>query len=411
MSQPTIDPQPAGRRPDEGGRRAKRWILPVLGALAAVALIVGFVVWIGGGDEEITSSTPPSSVADTTTTVAPTTEPTSTVETTTTAPTTTTEPPATTVPVFALPQPGQVSWVVPVQSWPDVDALTMSIVSNDGQVSAYDGEAGGLRCVAIVGPGAAYSGSCGPAGEAYRFVADRGVTPWLVEVGATTGDVELAAQASTWALPTNGCSEPTAVVLGAVAPGPLPVRSLVCAGTEAFVGVGTLLFGDTVAPDGGGVLVGSGDEGWDVIGGFGTSIGCGGWPDGVDRCASFGVESELFEALLPLPPGDALAPSAGVIGVRDETPTVQGWIAGETDPAAIEGILRAQLDDPDAEVAATVRWAIGPGAGLDLLVVEVPQFDDSVQSESWAVWFRDGAVTKAFAWTACARGVTDGLCV
>jgi hypothetical protein len=380
-------------------------------------LIVGFVVWIGNRDDEVTSPTVPSSSTsvEPSTTPAPTTEvTTTTVEATTTtaeATTTTEATPTTTIPVFALPEPGQSKWIVPISSVPSVETLTMDIVSNDGEVSIYDGQADDLRCVAVIGPGERYTGWCGPAGEAARFVADRGAAPLLVEIGPDRLDVELLEQASTWTVPTNACTTPMSVILSAVAPGPLPVTGVACAGEEAFVGIGTLLFGEARAPDGGGILVGEGDEGWDVIGGFGTSIDCDGWPDGVDRCTLFGVESELFEALLPVPPADAIAPSEGVIRVEDATDTVRGWIGDETDPTAIESILLGELDDPDAEVPASVTWALGPGADLDLLVVEVPQFDDSIQSESWAIWFRDGGVVRATSWLACARGLAGDFCV
>jgi hypothetical protein len=334
----------------------------------------------------------------------PVTEPTSPV----TEPTTpVTEPPL----VFELPEPGQPTWTVPLEVGSATDRLTMNIVSNTGDIAVYDGAEGDIRCVGVVGPGSAYTGWCDLFGSDARFVADRGVASLLVEAGVAVGDVTVVEQAPTWSLPSNGCSAPVSVLLAPVQPGPRPVMGLVCAEGEAFVGIGSVFFGEVISPDGGGILIGDGTEGWDTIGGFGTSIDCGGWPDGVDRCALFGVESELFEALLPIPPGDATSPSEGVIEVVDRTDEVRGWLAGVTDPAGIEATLRDQLDDPEAEVPARIAWAIGPGAQLDLLIVEVPQFDDAFRSESWAVWVAGGTVVRATSWLECARGVSGGLCV
>lgn len=323
-----------------------------------------------------------------------------------------TEPPTTTEPplVFQLPEAGQPSWTVPLEVG-SLDRITLDIVSNTGAIAVYDGAEGDIRCVAVVGPGPIYTGWCDSFGSNARFVADRGVTPLLVEVGFAVGDVTVVEQESTWALPWNGCSAPVSVLLAPVQPGPRPVMGIACAGDEAYVGIGSVFFGDLISPDGGGIVIGDGTEGWDTIGGFGTSIDCAGWPDGVDRCALFGIESEMFEALVPFPPDGSVTSAAGVVELTDRTAEARGWLTGVTDQATIEATLRDRLDDPEAEVPATIAWAVGPGTDLDLVVVTVPAFDDAIRSETWALWLANGSVVRATSWLDCDRGVSGGLCV
>jgi hypothetical protein len=295
--------------------------------------------------------------------------------------------------------------------------MTLGLAASDGDIRVYDGVVDAMRCVGVVGPGDAVTTWCGEADAATGFVADRGLEPVVIELGADVGSASIHPQAAGWTIASNGCSAPMATILAAVAPGARAVTGVICRGNEAFVGIGTTFIGPDLAPDGGGALVGAGDEGWIDISGMGTSIGCGGWPDGVDRCALFEVEFELFEALLPLPPVDVLGePSVDVTAITDRTAEVESWIGDTIDPPAIEAIVTEQLVDPDAEVPATTRRADQLGSGRrQLLIVEIPQLDDSVRTETWAVWIgsvEENAGVTAFSWSTCARGVTgDGLCV
>jgi hypothetical protein len=294
----------------------------------------------------------------------------------------------------------------------------MDLATMLGDVRAYDGVVGQERCIGVVGAGDEYSGWCGygPDDLEGSFVIVRGITPWLVEFGPDIGEIELHQLDPQWRLPSNGCSEPVVSIIAGANLGPLTVSDLVCAGPDAFIGIGPLLFGEQRAPDGGGVLVVNGDEGWGAID-FGTSIDCAGWADGVDRCASFGVVSELFEALLPIPPIDLLTTATDIVGVRDETATARAWVDAETEPPEIEGLIFDLVVDPEAEVPATVRSAtgVGFGDGFNLLVIDVPAMDDSILSTSWAAWIRPGSATplsKVFAWETCARGLAEpGLCI
>lgn len=423
MNPPNI-PEPGSTPPP--AQQNRTWVLAAVGGLAALVLIIGLAVWAGGGDDSSapSSTAPESTVGDTSTTSSSTstsTTTTSTTSTSTTTTTTSTVPPTTTQPAFALPATDDTAWTVDIFHVPDAAPLTMNLAAIEGDLRAYDGQVGQWRCIGVVGLGDEYSGWCGPPDDPGRFVILRGIDPWSVEVGASVGDVRLFRHEPGWRLPSNGCAESTTVIIAAADLGPLPVTGVVCAGNEAFVGIGTLLFGDQRAPDGGGLLVANGDEGWDIVGGPGTSIDCAGWPDGVDRCALFGVESELFEALLPIPPNELHTMATDIVDVRDETATAMTWIDGETDPAAIEAIILDQLVDPGAEVPATVLRADDVGFGdpaVDALIVEVPEMDDSIASTTWAVWIsvRRGETTasdvRMFVWSTCARGLagTD-LCV
>ena len=101
-----------------------------------------------------------------------------------------------------------------------------------------------------------------------------------------------------------------------------------------------------------------------------------------------------------------------LIGMTDRTADVRSWVAAETDSAAIENLIFAELNEPGAELPATERRAIGLGyaADLDLMLVEVPALDDSILSTTWAVWIKTGqpaTVVKAYAWQTCARGMAD----
>lgn len=420
----SVGPAGGGGMPPQGDGTPGRALMAFVG-LAVAILIVGLVVWIssGGADDAVPSAsiTPqPATSAPVVTTAAPT-VPTTAPPTPAPTPAPSTAPPTTTPPtparpVFVLPEPGADAWTVPSDYDPVAPEMTLRLAATSGDLRVFDGVVDQLRCVGVVGPGDAVTTWCGPENVATRFIADRGAEPIVVELGAATGSATIAVQSPGWTLGSNGCSDPMATMLAGVNPGALAVTDVICRGDEAFLGVGASLFGPGVAPDGGGILAATGTEGWDVVD-FGTSIDCSGQADGVDRCALFGVESELFEALLPLPPADVLGTtSVDIVGVSDRTADVEAWIGGVTDPAEIEAIVTGRLVDPEAEAPAVTRRADTLQFGrLQLLVVEIPQLDDSIATETWAIWIgsiEETSGVTAFSWSTCARGVTgDGLCV
>ena len=424
--------------PPSSDRNARAWWFAALG-VGVVALIVGLIFWLGGDDGDESSSTTETPTTQSTPTTAPTTgttdssvtsttsvPPSSTsgtstvVVTTTTVATSTTTEPATTVPT----EPGGLVWAAASQYVPDGEVL-MTRVDQIGGLSAYDGEFGDgeskLRCIAVVTDADGdWQEWCGGAGQATRFVAMHDDVPWLVEVGRLPGEVALLEQPADWTLPSNGCTAPiadlaTTALTFESASSPAVVTSIICVPGEAFVGISTVWL-QPGPVDGGGVLIVEDGDGWFSYG-SGTSYGCDDLGDDVDRCDTYDVEYELFDALLPIPSPDTIGATDAVPGVTDRTAEVRGWVGDTTDPAVIDSLVVARLFDPTAEAPAIVRRAdrLGYG-GVNLLVVQIPQLDDSVATETWAVWIgaleETAGVTDAWSWVTCARGVTaDGLCV
>lgn len=390
--------------------------------IAIGVLVAGIVVFVasGGADDEFSSASIAPFLTGDAAVVASTTVPPTVVITT--PPTTEPLVPATTAPsttpttdptTLLLPEPGAETWTVTSDFIPD---MTLRLAATEGDIRVFDGVADGRRCVGVVGPGDAVTTWCGQVNVATSFLADRRPEPVVIDLGADTGSVTIEPQVAGWTLGSNGCSAPMATILDGVDPGALPVTGIICRRNEAFIGIGSALFGPGIAPDGGGILATSRDGGWTVLD-FGTAIDCAGQPAGVERCALFGVEADLFEAVLPLPPVPVLGESSGdIVGVTDKTAEVEAWIGGTTDPSEIEAAVVGQLVDPAAEVPATTRTAGALQSGrYRLVVVEIPQLDDSVATETWAVWIGTTEQTRgvtAFSWATCARGVTDdGLCV
>lgn len=270
--------------PPEPVRRQPRALMAFVG-LAVVVLVAGLAVWVssGGADDEVTSaSVPPSPTVGTTVpgsvatpstaaaTAPPTTAPPTTPSTmpASTAPPTT-APPTTAPPAFTLPEPGAETWTVPSDYAPVAPEMTLDLATTSGEVRVYDGVVDQLRCVGVVGPGDAVTTWCGPPNLATSFVADRGLEPVVVELGAAAGSATVQVPQVGWTLGSNGCSDPLATILGGVDPGALPVTGVIRRGDEAFLGIGASFFGPGIAPDGGGILAARRDEGWVVLD-FGT---------------------------------------------------------------------------------------------------------------------------------------------
>jgi hypothetical protein len=409
-------------------------MLAVFGGIAALVLLIGVIVWVSSGDEQVaTSSTVPASAPVPTTigAEATTTPPTTVAETTvpeTTVPETTvpeTTVPETTVPETTVPEttvpagPSGDTWRITSPLFPD-DPFTLRRVAEVERLAAYDGmirvTPTGIRCVAIVVDGDdAWHEWCGEPDRAVNFLTLDGIDPWIVEVGSAIGDIALTRQQPTWTLPMNGCTEPITTLISAALASPAVTTGVVCVPGEAFLSNSAVLLQPGPA-DGGGALVAGGDEGWDVLD-YGTSIGCDVDFGGVDRCVLYGVVFDLFEAVLPIPPIEALTTATDIVEMSEQTVAVRSWVGSEADPATIETIIFDELNDPEAEVPATTRRAVGVGdmANLDLLLIEVPALDDSILSTTWAVWIDTdppATVAKAFAWQTCARGMAGpGICI
>jgi hypothetical protein len=421
MSQPNADesdvtaPQPWWKSP---------WGPPAIAGAVVLVLLIGLLAWLASrNDETITSAT-----TETTTPTAPTTAvattPTTSAQTSTTVaatapPTTvpTTTPPATTAPPPPTTPTGPTGpvWTITSPYFPD-DPFTLTQVAEVDDISAYDGTIAvaptAIRCVAIVATGVeSWSESCFELGAANNFVVLDGIDPVLVEVGLAPGDVTLVRQEPTWMLRTNGCTSPMSTLMAATPGGGSigsPVTTgIVCVPDEAFVTIGSVFLQPGPA-DGGGALLTNGDEGWDSLG-SGTSFGCADLSDGVDRCALYGVDDELFDAVLPIPPSGASTASTDFVAMTDETATATGWLgADELSPDAVDTVILGEVTDPDAEVGPTITRFPGLGGRLNLLVVDVPAMDDSILSTTWAAWISNdtpSAVVRMYSWQTCARGI------
>ena len=315
------------------------------------------------------------------------------------------------MPAFALPDPGAATWEVNGIAGP----MTMTKVANDAGIAVYDGTTDIARCLAVVDSDGTWAGACADPGTAGTLATLRGITPWLIEYGSDVGQVTATAMPPTWTLASNGCSTPVANMLGAASIDPAMMGEAVCADGHAFVGLPNVLFGEGGPPDGAGMLMANGDEGWNVID-FGTGIDCPVLENGSDSCLTFGVDADLFEALLPLAPAD-FQPSGDLAGITDVTDVARGWVGATTDLDTIEGIVLAQATEADAPIPPVVARS-GPlgGGGLTLVVTtEQPQFDDSVLTVTWALWIDTSGtgptVVRATNWVTCARGVSDNLCI
>ncbi len=288
------------------------------------------------------------------------------------------------------------------------DLVAFDGVSDDGSF-AY-------RCVAVFRSGdASWREWCTEPGVAGSFVIVDGIDPWLVEVGAEPGDVTLTRQPFDWAVASSGCDQPIVSIATAAALGPASVAGLWCAGTEALLTYSSVFLQPGPA-DGGLALLSNGAEGWNLVN-AGTSLDCGGYPDGIDRCALFGAEGELFGAV-PMPSAAFSATHVDAVQVEDVTEALAPAASGAADVDAIVAAITTALTPEEPEATPVVTLRRSAGWGLDALLVEVPALDDSVRADVYHVWIdpgRDGQparVVRAFQWSQCARGLGGpGLCL
>jgi hypothetical protein len=370
----------------------------------------------------------PTTTAAVATTVVPETQPTTAPATTT--PVTTTEVTSTATPTTAptseTTEPSATAAPSNVALSGDALEIPSTLMANPfmlervgvfGGLVVYDGESVdgdfALRCIAVGHDGeTTWSEWCALPGDSSSFVVVEGINPWVVDVGAEPLDVTMTQMPSEWAVTSSGCVDPLVILIDAAEIAPAVATSIACAGGEAFITYGSV-FMQPGPPDGGGLLLTPGDEGWNTDGG-GTSIPCGDFPDGVDRCAQFGVDDELFEATSPIPSPDQLAAQQDYVAVREVTDEASEMAADATDLDAIVDAIVAGLTPAEAEAdPAVARHDAVYFNRYSLLVVDVPQLDDSTASVTWAVWITTetpdvpSAVHRAYAWNNCALGVAD----
>jgi hypothetical protein len=375
-------------------------------------------------ERELPAPAPPESSLVTTSVP---TEPSTSVPTSSSVLVTSTVVPATTQPASTQPATTQAGDGFADVAWgADVVEVASPFTSNPfefrragtyGDLLVYDGETSEgsfqIRCVVVASASrGAWSESCLEPGVRASAVYVAGADPWIVEVGAESGDVVVTQQPSDWAITSSGCAEPIVTLLAAAAIEPAMATGLACAANEAFVTFASVLL-QPGPVDGGGLLLINGDEGWNSEGG-GTSFDCAPGADGIDRCALFEVESELSEAVTALPGPELLPPQADVVNVRTVTLDVAAMAAGAADLDAITNAVMASLTPPEPELAPTMVRHDHVGFGdASLLIVEVPLADDSVRSTTYSIWISSQpAIHRAYAWNNCGRGLASpGLCV
>jgi hypothetical protein len=286
-----------------------------------------------------------------------------------------------------------------------------------GGLVVYDGESVdgdfALRCIAVGHEGDTFwSEWCALPGDSSSFVVVEGINPWVVDVGVEPLDVTMTQMPTDWAVTSSGCVDPIVTLIETADVDAAVATAIACAGGEAVLSFSGVYM-QPGSGDGTTVLLAKGDEGWNRID-YGTSLACSGYDDGVDRCALFGVQEELFEALSPVPSPAHLPAQQNYVDVREVTGDVQAMVADAADIDAMTEAIVTALTPIDTESAPAVTRNDGVYFNqYTLLVVDVPTSDDSVASITWAVWITTetpevpSSIHRAYAWDNCARGLAD----
>ncbi len=239
-----------------------------------------------------------------------------------------------------------------------------------------------------------------------------GINPWVVDVGVEHLDVTMTQMPSDWTVTSSGCVDPLVSLIEAADVDYAVATAIACAGDEAVMSFSGVYM-QPGSGDGTIVLLTKGDEGWNRLD-YGTSLSCSGYDDGVDRCAMFGVDEELFEALSPIPSPAHLPAQQNYIAVREVTSEVTALAADAPDVEAITEAIVTGLTPTDTESAPVATRTDGVAFNqYSLLVVDVPTADDSIASTTYAVWITTeipevpSTVHRAYAWDNCTRGLAD----
>ena len=401
-------------------RPVLRRVAPALVALAATAAVLA-----GCGDDDTspTSSAVPTTVVTSEPSPQSTTPATSDVAAPTAAPTSaptdaSSVPPSTVVP----PLVALSGETLQAPSTSMTNPFMLERVGVFGGLVVYDGESVdgdfALRCVAVGREGkTSWSEWCALPGDSSSFVVVEDINPWVVDVGIEPLDVTMTQMPSDWAVTSSGCVDPLVTLIDAADADYAVATAIACAGNEAVLSFSGVYM-QPGSGDGTTVLLAKGDEGWNRLD-YGTSLACSGYDDGVDRCALFGVDEELSEALSPIPSPAHLPAQQNYVAVRETTDDVTAMAAGAPDIEAITEAIVTALTPSDTESAPAVTRHDGVYFNqYSLLVVDVPTADDSVASTTWAVWITTetpevpSTVHRAYAWDNCTRGLAGSeLCL
>ena len=300
-------------------RLVLRRVAPALVVLATAAMLAAC-----GDDDDDTS---PTSTAAPTTVVTPepsaptTTAVTSEVVASTAAPTSAPTDASSVPPSTAVPPLVALSGeTLQAPSTSMTNPFMLERVGVFGGLVVYDGESVdgdfALRCVAVGHEGkTSWSEWCALPGDSSSFVVVEDINPWVVDVGIEHLDVTMTQMPSDWAVTSSGCVDPLVTLIDAADVDSAVVTAIVCAGDEAILSLSGVYM-QPGSGDGTTVLLTKGDEGWNRFD-YGTSLSCSGYDDGIDRCALFGVDEELSEALSPIPSPAHIPAQQNYVAVRD----------------------------------------------------------------------------------------------
>ena len=274
------------------------------------------------------------------------------------------------------------------------------------------------RCVAVIVAGVTgWREACAPAGAVRAFVAGTAGAPVVVELDASGAVISAAALDPGVAPLANGCRAGIGVLFASL-PESAAMTGLNCVDGAAIAGFGRVLV--QAGPVGGGIalLRDAGNGTWPA-GDTGPSLSCARY---AQTCANFRAQSELGEALLPVPPRgiliDLVADELGtdLLDPRDSTERYAGIgvVADENALyAAVDAAWRSDGDD--------VSLSSPTFSGEAPLVVTFSRIPDDAQGGSvLVVWYSRGGqgprIETVIEVIACSRGTTTledgtGVCV
>jgi len=235
---------------------------------------------------------------------------------------------------------------------------------------------------------------------------------FLVEATPDLGSVEIT-DIAVLSVPIAGCTAPV-IDMAAPLDSNVMVDGLICAGDSAMITVPPVLLQYGSENGLGYVLERAGEGTWSTSGG-GTTFMC---PHDSIRsaCEALGVDdADLMFAPLPIPPWGSIGAREHDLDPVEITADIQNLTGDARTPDEIGAAVVAQYFAGDSTHSMPPFWDVD--AALGLVLVDIPQADDSIGSERYAVWYRptdDGTpvVERAYRIASCSRGVAaPDMCV
>jgi hypothetical protein len=280
----------------------------------------------------------------------------------------------------------------------------------DVRVATVTGDVGGapMHCAAIaLGGVPGWRESCAPAGSPRWILAGTGDRPVYVQIDAGGAVVAVDGVDPQRAPQASGCR---AILAALFAPTPpeVALTGLRCVSGAAITETGRVLVQRTIEP---GITLqrDAGDGTW-PIGDQGPTLTCARY---AQTCAAFGAQTELNEAMLPLPPPAVLADYPGselgdqLLDPVDATERYAGVGVAASVDALADAVIASIREAPDDPTQfAPVDHGAPP---LVITMTRIP--DDAIGGSALAVWYsaRPGGVgiDAAVEVLSCRRGVSS----